>query len=143
MPRKTRGIFFGQNRRTMKDYVRILKTTRRASLEHIITLKPGEGELNEWKVLKLIEETASQMRSRLKGITEPEISEQITKIKLDLLGTAEKGARVFLKAQFFPSGKNEILLKVFAHQVNGKGKASRLARASYYLVLEKSYTTVV
>lgn len=132
------GAFFLPKESTaMKDYARILESANRSTLQQIVPLKPQKGELTEWSVLKQIEDMALKMRSELRHVMEPGLSETASHVKLDVFSAPQKGARLFLKAQLFGLGKKEVLLKVFAHQIAANGKAVKLARASYHLTLKR------
>ncbi|MDZ7849049.1 MAG: hypothetical protein U5L96_21305 [Owenweeksia sp.] len=116
----------------MKDYGRILASTKRDSLQEIIPVK-ARNEITEWSILKHIEQLCTKMRVRLQAILDAHWRAEISQVKLDFFGTAEPGTKLMLKAQLYRLSNKQLLLKVFAHQVGSNGQASKLARAAYHI----------
>lgn len=123
----------------MKDYAHILETSRRASIQKVVPLKSDKAGLSQWNALQLIEDTAAKLRSRLDAILPKELQETVTNVNLEIFNDPEKGLQLFIKGQFYGVTKKELLLKVFVHQINSKGKSIRVAKAVYQIALERDF----
>lgn len=114
----------------MRDYSRILEASKRSSLQKIINLG-ADQKLNEWNILRLLEDMSVKMRSRLDAIMDNPWKHQVAGVNLELSEISGKGRRLMLKAQVYRVSNQELNLKVFAHELLADGKARRVARAVY------------
>ena len=118
----------------MRDYSRILESSKKSSLQRIINLS-AEQRLNEWNTLLLLEDMSGKMRARLDAVLDNPWTHQVSGVSLELSELSGKGRRLMLKAQIYRMNNQELLLKVFAHELLIDGKAKRVARAVYQIKL--------
>ena len=119
----------------MKDYVKILESSKRASFQKIVTVRENEKASLQWHALNLIEEASERMKSRLEDILDNYHAMKIPRVKLDLFDKIGEEPRLMVKAQLYSSNSKEILLKVFVHELQGQGKTRKLAKAIYHIEL--------
>lgn len=121
----------------MKDYSRILESSKRNNLQRIINIG-AESKLNEWNILRLIEDMSNRMRTRLDSVIDNPWKHSVSGVNLELSKISGKGRRLMLKAQFYRISNSEMTLKVFAHEILSDGKAVKVARAIYQINVVKS-----
>lgn len=114
----------------MRDYSRILESSKKSSLQRIINLG-ADQKLNEWNILRLLEDMSGKMRTRLEAVMDDQWKHQVAGVNLELSEVSGKARRLMLKAQIYRVSNQELTLKVFAHELLGDGKAKRVARAIY------------
>lgn len=119
----------------MKDYVKILENSKKANFQKVVTMR-GEGQPKlQWNALNLIEEASTQMQHRLNDILDNHLEIKVPNVKLDIFNELGTEPQLMVKAQLYASNSKEILLKVFVHEMQGKGKTRKLAKAIYNLEL--------
>ena len=119
----------------MKDYVKILENSKKANFQKVVTMR-GEGQPKlQWNALNLIEEASTQMQHRLNDILDDHLEIKVPNVKLDIFNELGTEPQLMVKAQLYASNSKEILLKVFVHEMQGKGKTRKLAKAIYNLEL--------
>lgn len=119
----------------MKDYVRILEKNKKSSFQRVFTVRGEEQSKLQWNALNLMEEAFEDMKARLTDILDPDIESRVSNVKLDIFNELGGEPRLLVKAQLYDSNSRELLLKVFVHEMQGKGKTRKLARAIYTLQL--------
>lgn len=119
----------------MKNYLRILETCKRDRLHKTVNLRSGNQELDQWQALSLTEEMAGELLARLKGVVGSQLQVKIVNVKSNFFEKSTKDSIVRGRAQLYENEHRRILLKVFVHQENGKGKTVRIARSIYELEL--------
>lgn len=122
----------------MKDYSRILEASKRNQLQRIVNLG-ADQKLNEWNLLRMIEEMCETMRSRIDAVMEQHYLQKVSGVNLQFSEISGKGKRLMLKAQVFRISNQEMQLKVFAHELLADGKAVRVARAVYQIRVLRDY----
>lgn len=119
----------------MKDYVKILESSKKASFQKIVTVRGNQKASLQWNALNLIEDASERMKTRLEDILDGHLTMKIPSVKLDLFEKMGEEPRLMVKAQLYSSNSKEILLKVFVHEVQGQGKTKKLAKAIYHIEL--------
>jgi len=119
----------------MKDYVKILESNRKANFQKVVTMRGVNQPKLQWNALNLIEEASETMKHRLSNILDDYLEIKIPNVKLDIFNQMGTEPRLMVKAQLYASNSKEILLKVFVHELQGKGKTRKLAKAVYHLAL--------
>lgn len=122
----------------MKDYTRILESSKRNTQQRIITIGADE-KLNEWNILRLIEDMCGRMRAHLDAVIDDPWKQRVGGVKLEFTKVSGKGRRLMLKAQIYRVSNQELSLKVFAHEMLGEGKTARVARATYQIHIERNF----
>lgn len=125
----------------MRDYSRILEASKRGSLQKIINLG-ADQKLNEWNILRMLEDMSDKMRTRLNGIMDNPWKHEVAGVNLELSEISGKGRRLMLKAQVYRVSNQELNLKVFAHELLADGKARRVARAVYNIKIVRDLQQV-
>lgn len=119
----------------MKDFVKILESNNKASFQKVVTMRGEVQPKLQWNALNLIEEASETMKLRLSNILDSYLEIKIPNVKLDIFNQMGSEPRLMVKAQLYASNSKEILLKVFVHELQGKGKTRKLAKAIYHLQL--------
>ena len=122
----------------MKDYSRILEASKRNSLQRIINIG-SDQKLNEWNILRLLEEMSGRMRDNLDSVMDEPWKHHVSGVKLEMAEFKGKGRRLMLKAQIYRVSNQELTLKVFAHELMADGKAVRVARAIYQIKVSRAF----
>lgn len=119
----------------MKDYVKILESSKKGSFQKIVTVRGNQKASLQWNALNLIEDASERMKTRLEDILDGHLTMKIPNVKLDLFEKMGEEPRLMVKAQLYASNSKEILLKVFVHELQSQGKTKKLARAIYHIEL--------
>lgn len=119
----------------MKDYVKILESSKKGSFQKIVTVRGNQKASLQWNALNLIEDASERMKTRLEDILDGHLTMKIPSVKLDLFEKMGEEPRLMVKAQLYSSNSKEILLKVFVHELQSQGKTKKLARAIYHIEL--------
>lgn len=117
----------------MKNYLKILETSKKDTVHKNVALRKGEKDLSQWNAIKLTEEAADTLLERLQRVLPPELELKISNVKLNLFEKAEGESTLMVKAQLYETEDKHILLKVFVHEQTLKGKTRKIARAIYEL----------
>jgi hypothetical protein len=120
----------------MKDIFRILDNSKKANYQKTLSLSSSEYPSSEWQALNLIESSASLMLNRISSATPKGYTHKITQVKLELFKPPGDGEKLYIKSQLYPLDKKLYLLKVFAHEIDHRNKALKLAKASYHIKIE-------
>lgn len=127
----------------MKNYLRVLETSKKDRLHKTISSGNHDGRFTQWKAIRTTEQMADAMLKRLNDILPTELVAKVQNVKLDMMEEAGARVTVFVKAQLFATEHRELLLKVFLHQENNKGKTKKIAKAVYQLELENTESSQV
>lgn len=119
----------------MRDYVKILESNKKANFQKVVTVRGNGTNAMQWSALNLIEEASEKMKHRLQDILEAHLEIKIPSVKLDLFDEMGSEPRLMVKAQLYASNSKEMLLKVFVHELQDKGKTKKMAKAIYHLEL--------
>ncbi len=122
----------------MKDYSRILEASKRNTLQRIINISTDQN-LNQWNLLKLVEDMSNQMRTRIDSVIDGPWKQVVAGVNLELTEVSGKGRRLMLKAQIYRVSNQELTLKVFAHEMLGEGKTTKVAKAIYHINIVRSF----
>ena len=119
----------------MRDYVKILESNKKANFQKVVTVRGKDEAALQWNALNLIEEASAKMKHRLEDILDSHLEVKIPGVKLDLFNEMGAEPRLMVKAQLYASNSKEILLKVFVHELQERGRTHKLAKAIYQLEL--------
>lgn len=124
----------------MKDYVKILESSKKGSFQKIVTVRGNQKASLQWNALNLIEDASERMKTRLEDILDGHLTMKIPSVKLDLFEKMGEEPRLMVKAQLYSSNSKEILLKVFVHELQSQGKTKKLAKAIYHIELVNQHS---
>ncbi len=119
----------------MKNYLRILETSKKDRLHKTIPLRKGAAALTEWNAINLSEQMATVLLNRLQDVVAMDVEIKVSKVDFNLFDKPGKEGVAQLKAQLYENEHRKLLLKVFVHEENHKGKTKKIARAIYELQL--------
>ncbi len=117
----------------MKNYAKTLQSNGSSVMEKLIPLRLGKENNLQWNALQMMENAATEMRGRLQTHLPENCTENVQQVQMQHFEEMKNPEKVFLKAQFYGMSADELLLKIFVHQIAPKGKTAKLARAVYHL----------
>jgi len=120
----------------MQNFVKILDRNKRAQLRRQVRLKKDETNQLEWHLLQNTEHIYTELLERLDGVCPAHVSRQTSEARVDFLGPASPLYPVDFFARFYEMSRQELIIKVFAHQITDKGKARKIIRARYRIRLQ-------
>lgn len=117
----------------MKDLIKVLENSRKTTHQKVYNLSGRQVNMSEWKALNIIEEASMEMQGRLLAVMPSSHRHSVMNVKVDMYEKPGRGKKLLVKAQVFPWEKQDILLKVFVHELDERGRAIKLARAHYQI----------
>lgn len=119
----------------MKNYLKILKTSKKDRLHKSVLLRKGDAAITQWKAINLAEEMAGTLLDKLGAVVSKDIEIKINKVNLHLFEQPGTEGKAYVKAQLYENEHRKLLLKVFVHEETTKGKSKKIARAIYEVQL--------
>jgi hypothetical protein len=119
----------------MKNYLRILETSKKDQLHKTFLIRKGGATFTQWKAINLAEEMANTLLARLGDVVSDDVEVKVCKVNLNLFDEPGKDGITHARAQLYENEHRKLLLKVFIHEENNRGKSRKIARAIYELQL--------
>ena len=115
----------------MQNFIRILEQNKANLFRETEVLKLSQKESVEWHLINTMELTAMKLNKRLRKILPEHVELTTEESKIEFLAQPRLNQRTEFLARFYEMSQKEFLIKVFSHQVNGKGKSLKVAKARY------------
>ncbi len=119
----------------MKNYLKVLETSKKDRLFKTVPLRKGDATITQWKAINLAEDMASALIDKLRHVLSEDVDIKINNVNLNLFEEPGSEGVAHVKAQLYENEHRKLLLKVFVHEENHKGKTKKIARAIYELQL--------
>ncbi len=119
----------------MKNYLKILETSKKDRLHKSIPLRKGDSAITQWRAINLAEDMASSLLERLESVLSADMEIKINKVNLNLFDEPGLEGTAYVRAQLYENEHRKLLLKVFVHEESSKGKSKKIARAIYEVQL--------